>query len=269
VVLLPALYLIIRYSHPFGFFALVSGGVLIGQYELYRFYYPHDHLMKVVVGMMLGFFLSLGFYLEGSHPAFNLPLFFLTLTTICAMLFSLFTAREIKTALIESAVMMFGVVYVSLLLSHLLLLRGLAGGEFLILFVIGVTWIADAGAYYVGGLAGRHSLAPGISPKKTIEGAVGGLGFGMMGSLGAKLWFLPHLSVGDSLLLGVLLGIVGQVGDLVESLWKRSVGVKDSSTLLMAHGGILDKVDSLMFTVPVFYYYLILVKGWPGNWLSQ
>ncbi len=262
VALLPILYLIIRHSHPFVFFALVSGGILIGQYELYRFYYPQDHLMKVLVGMMLGFFLSLSFYFEGSHPALNLPLLLLTFITVCALLFSLFTVREIKTVLTESAVMLFGAVYVSLLLSHLLLLRGLAGGELLTLFVIGMTWLADAGAYYVGRLIGRHPLAFTISPKKTIEGAIGGLGFSILGSLGAKFWFLPDLSVGDSVILGVLLGIVGQLGDLVESMWKRSAGVKDSSTLLMAHGGILDKVDSLMFTAPVFYYYLILVKGW-------
>jgi phosphatidate cytidylyltransferase len=164
---------------------------------------------------------------------------------------------------------MFGVVYVSLLLSHLLLLRWLPDGELLTLFVFGVTWLADAGAYYIGWLIGRHSLAPKISPKKTVEGAIGGLGFSILGGVGAKFWFLPGLSLADSVLLGVLLGIVGQLGDLVESLWKRSAGVKDSSTVLMAHGGILDKVDSLMFTAPVFYYYLVLVKGWPGNWVGQ
>lgn len=270
VVLLPILYLIIRYSHPFVFFVLVSGGILISQYELYRFYYPQDHpMMKVVIGMMLGFFLSLGFYFEESHPALNLPLLLLTLVTICALLFSLFTVKEIKTVLIDSAVIMFGVVYVSLLLSHLLLLRWLPDGELLTLFVFGVTWLADAGAYYIGWLIGRHSLAPKISPKKTVEGAIGGLGFSILGGVGAKFWFLPGLSLADSVLLGVLLGIVGQLGDLVESLWKRSAGVKDSSTVLMAHGGILDKVDSLMFTAPVFYYYLVLVKGWPGNWVGQ
>jgi phosphatidate cytidylyltransferase len=268
-VLLPILYWIIRYTHPFVFFALVSGGILIGQYELYRLYYPQDHLMKVLIGMMFGFFLSLSFYFEGFRPALNLPLLLLTCIAVCAPLFSLFTAREIKTVLTESAVMLFGVVYVSLLLSHLLLLRGLAGGELLTLFVIGLVWLTDAGAYYVGQLMGRHPLAPTISPKKTIEGAIGGLGFSVLGSLGAKFWFLSGLSVGDSLILGVLLGIAGQLGDLVESLWKRSAGVKDSSALLMAHGGMLDKVDSLMFAAPVFYYYLVLVKGWPGNWLGQ
>ena len=262
VVLLPVLYFIIRHGHPFVFYVLVAGGILIGQYELYRFYYPQDHFMKILLGMMFGFFLSLSFHLEGLFPALNLPILLLTLISICAMLFPLFTTKEIKPALADSAVMLFGVVYISLLLSHLLPLRGLPDGELLILFVIGMTWLTDAGAYYVGGLLGRHPLASRISPKKTMEGALGGLVFGVLGSLGAKFWFLPGLSVGDSAVLGVLLGLVGQLGDLVESLWKRSAGVKDSSTLLRAHGGILDKVDSLIFTAPVFYYYLVLVKGW-------
>jgi phosphatidate cytidylyltransferase len=262
VVLLPILYFVVRYGPTYVFFLLVAGGILIGQYELYRFYYPQNHLPKILLGLTLGFFLALSFYLKLIYPAPNLPVFLLTLITVCAMLFSLFTVRELKTALNDTAVMLFGVAYVSLLLSHLLPLRGLPEGPGLILFVLSITWLCDAGAYYVGGLLGRHPLSPLISPKKTIEGTLGGLAVSILGSLGAKFWFLPALSVADSIFIGLLLGVVGQLGDLVESLWKRSAGVKDSSTLLMAHGGLLDKVDSLIFTAPVFYYYLVLVKGY-------
>ena len=90
---------------------------------------------------------------------------------------------------------------------------------------------------------------------------MGGLALSVMSSVAAKFWFLPALTVADSVRLGLLLGVVGQLGDLVESLWKRSAGIKDSSSLFAAHGGLLDKVDSLIFTAPVFYYYLVLVKG--------
>ena len=262
VVLLPILYWVVKYSPSHIFFLLVAGGILMGQYELYRFYYPQNHFRRILLGLILGFFLALSFYLKLIYPAPHLPVLLLTLISIGAMLFSLFTVREMKTALNDTAVMLFGVVYVSFLLSHLLLLRGLPEGQGLILFVLGITWLCDAGAYYVGQLMGRHPLAPRISPKKTIEGAVGGLVFSVSGSLAAKFWFLPALSMMDSLFVGLLLGVVGQLGDLVESLWKRSAGVKDSSTLLMAHGGVLDKVDSLIFTAPVFYYYLVLVKGY-------
>ena len=262
VVLLPILYFIVRYGPFYVFFLLVAGGILIGQFEFYRFYYPQNHITRILFGLILGFLLSLGFYLKLIYPAPNMPILLLVSIILCAMLYSLFTVQEIKTALSDAAVLLLGVMYVSFLLSHLLFLRDLPQGQWFILFVLGITWICDAGAYYAGQLMGRHPLTPRISPKKTIEGAVGGLLFSILGSLGAKFWFLPGLSVADSIWVGFLLGVAGQLGDLVESLWKRSAGVKDSSALLMAQGGLLDKVDSLIFTAPVFYYYLILVKGY-------
>jgi phosphatidate cytidylyltransferase len=262
VVLLPVLYFIVRYGPFYIFFLLVAGGILIGQYEFYRFYYHQNHSTRFLLGLILGFLLALSFYLKLIYAAPNLPILVLTLILLCVTLFSLFTVREIKTALSDTAVMLLGVMYVSFLLSHLLLLRDLPQSQWFILFVLGITWVCDAGAYYVGKLMGRHPLSPRISPKKTVEGAVGGLLFSLLGSLGAMFWFLPGFSVADSVLVGFLLGVAGQLGDLVESLWKRSAGVKDSSALLMAQGGLLDKVDSLIFTAPVFYYYLILVKGY-------
>ena len=205
VVLLPIFYVVVRYLPSYSFFLLVSAGILIGQYEFYRFYYPQDHLTRIVMGMALGFLVAFSFYLGFSPPTQTFPVAILTLIAICAMLFSLFTVREIKSALTETAVMFFGVVYVSYLLSHLLPLRNLNDGEFLILFVFGITWLGDAGAYYVGSLMGRHSLAPRISPKKTIEGAVGGLVLSVTSSLAARFWFLPGLTLADSLGLGLLL----------------------------------------------------------------
>jgi phosphatidate cytidylyltransferase len=260
VVLLPILYIIIRHAPPLGFFLLVAGGILIGQYEFYRIYYPQNHFPRIIAGLILGFLLVLGFYPGVFSPILGAPFAIFTLIIFSAMFFSLFTVHEIKTVLTDSAVMILGVVYVSLLLSYLLLLRDFPGGEFLILFILGITWLGDAGAYYVGSMIGRHALAPRISPKKTIEGAVGGLAVSVIGSVAAKFWFLPALTLADALRLGLLLGVAGQFGDLVESMWKRSGGVKDSGGLIPAHGGLLDKMDSLIFAAPVFYYYLTLVK---------
>ena len=255
--LLPILYGIIRFAPPYGFFLLVAAGILVGQYEFCRLYYPRDHVFKIGVGLGLGLLLAFSFYLKTTPMVWPSSPAVLTTVVLCVLLFSLLTVREMKTALSDSAVILLSVLYVSLLLSHLLLLRGMPDGEWLILFVVGITWLSDAAAYYVGSLIGRHALAPRISPKKTVEGAVGGLAASVAGSVAAKFWFLPSLSVMDSVRVGILLGVMGQLGDLVESLWKRGAGVKDSSTLLSAHGGVLDKVDSLIFAAPVFYYYLV------------
>ena len=259
VLLLPILYWIIRYGPPYGFFLLVVAGILSGQYEFYRLYYPQDHILRICAGLALGFLLALSFYLETIQQSWPSLLSILTLIVLGVLLFSLLTTQEVKAALSDSAVTLFSVLYVSLLLSHLLFLRGMPDGELLILFVVGITWLGDAAAYYVGTLAGRHALAPRISPKKTIEGAAGGLAVSVAGSVAAKFWFLPALSIADSVRVGILLGVMGQIGDLVESLWKRSAGRKDSGTLLFAHGGILDKLDSLIFAAPAFYYYLVWV----------
>jgi phosphatidate cytidylyltransferase len=104
---------------------------------------------------------------------------------------------------------------------------------------------------------GRHRLYEAISPKKSIEGAVGGLAGGVLGALAAKLWLLPQLQGVDVLLLGIGVGAFSQVGDLAESMLKRSFGVKDSGTLFPGHGGLLDRLDSLLFAFPATYYYAL------------
>jgi phosphatidate cytidylyltransferase len=141
------------------------------------------------------------------------------------------------------------------------LTRALDGGEFLVFFVVLVTWAGDTGAYYVGMSLGRHQLAPVISPNKTVEGLMGGLLLALAMAVVASLWFLPSLTLADCLATGLLLAGAGLLGDLVESALKRSAGVKDSGMLIPGHGGMLDRLDSLLFTAPIFYYYVTLVKG--------
>jgi phosphatidate cytidylyltransferase len=146
------------------------------------------------------------------------------------------------------------------MLGHLLLTRALARGEFLIFFVVLVTWAADTGAYYVGTVLGKHRLAPVISPNKTVEGLIGGVVLAVVAALVAQAWFLPDFSITDCLATGIILSVAGLFGDLAESAMKRSAGVKDSGWLLPAHGGMLDRLDSMLFTAPAFYYYMVLFK---------
>ena len=124
------------------------------------------------------------------------------------------------------------------------------------LFII--IWAGDTGAYVVGKLLGRRLLTK-ISPKKTVEGSFGGLIFSMILAVVCKYFLLPELSVNNAIWLGALIGIMGQIGDLAESLLKRSANVKDSGSILPGHGGMLDRLDSLLFGAPAMYYYVYFV----------
>ncbi|MFC1870616.1 phosphatidate cytidylyltransferase, partial [Chloroflexota bacterium] len=161
-----------------------------------------------------------------------------------------------------------GILYVGWLLSYLVALRGVAAGRdwvFLALFTI---FASDISAFFVGRAWGKHRLAPSISPRKTWEGAVAGvLGAVVISLVVVKLSGLP-LSFPQAILLGILVGILGQLGDLVESLFKRNTGVKESGKLMPGHGGVLDRIDSVVFAgVVVYYYTLAYHAGWL-NWLQ-
>jgi len=146
--------------------------------------------------------------------------------------------------------------YVPLLLSFMVLLRGGEGGQWWILFLFAVIWGNDISAYYTGRAIGRHKLSRVVSPKKTIEGAVGGLIGGLVVAIVFRYALFSERGVVELALLALLLGVVGQAGDLFESMIKRSAGVKDSGFIVPGHGGILDRIDSLLFCLPLLYGYI-------------
>jgi phosphatidate cytidylyltransferase len=160
------------------------------------------------------------------------------------------------------AVTLLGVCYVNWLLGHAISLRALPDGVHWILLLVWVTWIGETAAYVVGSLAGRHKLVPGISPGKTVEGAVAQLVASVLAALAAGGWIFPGLQLRDAIAVGILLGVLGQVGDLVESALKRSVGAKDAGSVIPGHGGILDRIDGLLFNVPVLLYYVTYGRAW-------
>lgn len=145
--------------------------------------------------------------------------------------------------------------YVAFLPMHFILLRNVsAEGAYYVFFTVLVISMSDVGAYYVGKLMGRHPLYPEISPKKTTEGAIGGLVVGIIAGTGFA--FLAYFNWLHALLLSVLLVVVSQLGDLAESLIKRDAGVKDSGGLFQGHGGLLDRLDSYLFCGAISYYYI-------------
>lgn len=153
------------------------------------------------------------------------------------------------------AVTVFGICYVNWLLGYGFWLRDLPAGDDWVLLLVWVTWMGETAAYVVGSTLGRTKLAPLISPRKTVEGALAQLLVSVLAALAAQAWFFTEIGAGRAVVGGLLLGVVGQVGDLVESFLKRSCSTKDTGVLIPGHGGLLDRLDSLLFNTPALYYY--------------
>ena len=158
-------------------------------------------------------------------------------------------------ALHDVALSAFAPLYLGVPLGLLAATRWTLGRDATLLLILTVA-LSDTAQYYIGRLFGRHLLAPVISPKKTIEGAIGGFAGGMLGVGALGHWWLPHMPLLWRLALGLAIAAVGIVGDLFESLLKRSVGVKDASSVIPGHGGVLDRIDALLFAAPVFYVFV-------------
>lgn len=262
---LPLLYALIRYLPPSGFLALICISVLIGQYEFYRLF-SMTRPARLAVGFAFGLLVVWALYQaarpQGPFEINPAALAAVSGVVIGVLLFELWFGRELTSSFKDAAILLFGVLYVAWLLGHLVLLRGGRQGIEAVFFVVLVTWVVDSAAYFAGRYLGRRPLAPQVSPKKTVEGAVGGLAGGVAAAMLAAWWFFPAIGAAESIAIGLVLGVMGQLGDLAESMLKRSAGVKDSGGLFPAHGGLLDKIDSLVFTAPTFYYYLVWFKGY-------
>lgn len=172
------------------------------------------------------------------------------------------TSKDIDNALPSSAIAVMATLYVGMLGGSLIRLRNdfpQPDGAHLVFFLMIVVWVGDAGAYYVGKRFGRHKLSPRISPKKTIEGLAGGIVSSVLAAVVIHLTFFKNFPIVHAIIAGVILSLCGVIGDLAESMWKRSASVKDSGTLIPGHGGFLDRFDSIFFTAPILYVYWFLI----------
>ncbi|MHB9154061.1 MAG: phosphatidate cytidylyltransferase [Endomicrobiales bacterium] len=248
------------------FFVLMLGVTVLALREYFHLSARAKYEAQPVVGTAAGVLLFVSLFLNGTSlgpQSENQG----TVALIAVILAAVFV-REIligrpEKAMERLAITFMGVILVSWTLGHLVLLRSIRpAGMRYVYFLFIIIWLIDTGAYAVGRRFGRHPLAEKISPKKTREGAVGGVITGVIVAVLLRMLFLRELlSFGEAAALGLMISVVSQVSDLSESLLKRDAGVKDSANLLPGHGGMLDRFDSFLFTAPLFYYYLTIFKG--------
>lgn len=257
VVFLPLFILLVIKGSPVGFCALAAVVAILGLGEFFKLKKEGLPGRLRIFGYFWGLLIILSAYIGG------VPLTAASFAGgfIISFLIRLKTGTELENALDELGFLVFGVTYVAFFTSYLVHIMGADNGPLWLLLLFTITWGGDTAAYYTGMNLGRRKLYPEISPKKSVEGFLGGFAGGMLASLLFKALFFAVPSLFDSLLIAAGIGIIGPLGDLCESMLKRSSGVKDSGGVIPGHGGILDRLDSVLFSAP-FLYYFIGMRGY-------
>ncbi len=226
----------------------------LGLYEFFEMVGKKGIFVYRYFGIGMGVLLPVIIYLKYGGFVPDLEPFLIVIISLFVFILQ-FTRRDNSHALIGISITILGILYISWFFSFMIRLKYLSGGAYLVSFLLLVTKSGDIGAYFIGNLIGRHNLIPRISPKKTVEGTIGGFILSIAVAFLSK-GLLPSPSLIDLVVLGALLGVLSQIGDLSESLVKRDCQVKDAASYLPGLGGILDVIDSLLFTTPIFYFYV-------------
>ena len=245
---------IIFFGNVLAFSIIVTIFIALSLNEFFTLLQKAEIPVSPLFGLMMGVSIPIVVYLESGATQSGEVLF---LVIGCLFLFILkFFRKSDPQALVGISLTLFGILYISWFCSFMIKLRFLEGGIIWVAYLLAVTKAADIGAYCIGSLIGKHPLIPHVSPKKSVEGIIGGI----LTSMAVSYFFGPYLplpfSLGHLLLLGLLIAVVGQIGDLSESMMKRFCHTKDSGHLLPGMGGVLDAVDSVIFTAPIFYFHL-------------
>ena len=193
--------------------------------------------------------------------------FHLIIIIISVLMLLLELFRNKGSAIINLGSVLLGIFYIGLFSTTLVLIREhfayseflYSEGGYLIISLMVTIWVCDSAAFFIGSAFGRHKLFPRVSPNKSWEGAVAGFIFAVVTMIAANALVLDKIDLFDSIIIGLIIGVFGQIGDLIESLVKRDAAVKDSSKLIPGHGGIFDRFDSLLFTSPIIYLYLYFI----------
>jgi phosphatidate cytidylyltransferase len=255
-VALPLLLALLFYGPAWGWLVFLLLIAAVGAYELFGMTHPGD-LVARGAGVVLLWAVVLGMWF-GAEDARILFTVVVALP-FASILLALWRLGDIPTAALRLAASTFGPMWLGAGLGSIALLRVKGGdhGAAYVVLALALAWISDTGAYFAGRAFGKHKLYEKVSPKKTIEGAIGGVVATVGVAVGMHFVLLPEMSIRDAIILGVLGSVLGGLGDLGESLLKRSVGVKDSGGIVPGHGGILDRVDAVVVTSSIVLVYLL------------
>jgi phosphatidate cytidylyltransferase len=264
IVALPILLFSVWSQSPYFFVGLTAIVVVLALSEFYGLASNTGCKPQAIPGYAAGLVVIASFVFE--EPTLTVAV--LAALSIVSLTAAISNPAEMKTSLVSVSATVFGVIYVALLGGCLAGVRVLPDGPTtphlaskLLTMFFALVMMTDTGAYYTGRLIGRHKLAPRVSPGKTIEGAIGGFVMAVVTGCLCKLIFFREIPSAHALALGAGIGVIGQIGDLAESMLKRGAGVKDSGNLLPGHGGMLDRIDSILFCAPLLYYYSRLLAS--------
>lgn len=257
IILAVALLLVIVFGPLELLAAVITLCIIGGVWEYNGIVFGHGFLKEKVESLLLAILIP-GVVLFGDA---QLLVALLAFAIIAVFIVFLWKVNETNFDVSSVAKVIFGMVYIPLLTSHFILLRKLDSGIYWILLVLVISIVGDTVALYVGKSLGKRKLIPLVSPGKTVEGTIGLIVGGTIAAFIFGYYLMPRISLIHFLILGCVAGIIGQLGDLCESAIKRNYGRKDASSLLPGHGGLMDRMDSLIFVAPFVYYYRIFVIG--------
>ncbi len=255
VIVVPILFLTIAYGAETIFTLLIIIAALVGVTEYNRMVFGTGLWREKVETLAVALLILIAAAVRDRV----LLVAVLAFAVMVILMLNLLRIRQEGLDISRVGKVILGVMYVPLLMSHFILIRQEPEGIRWIFFILVLAFSGDIAAYYVGRGMGRRKLLPEVSPGKTVEGTIGLFAGSIIGCMLFRQLFFPILPVSHTVILGLVGSVAGQLGDLCESALKRTAGVKDSGTLLPGHGGILDRLDCLMFITPFVYYYRVLI----------
>jgi len=255
-VAIPSLWLLVQFLPAALFAGFIGAVVAVALYEYFAMALPTTPLERTV-GILYGLVLAAG-VIARRPEIWGAAL---AVAVVGGFVLTLLHHTDLGAAVQRHGLTLLGILYIGFFVPHVVLLRGIPYGWQWVLLTLFTAMGSDSGAYFAGRTWGRHKLAPAVSPSKTVEGAFGGVGGAIATAIICQLIFFPALGRRETLLLAVAISVLAQFGDLAESVLKRAFGAKDSGWIIPGHGGILDRLDSMLLPVVFVYYYAVLSRG--------